>query len=211
MNSEINVTLNCENDFLKRLGVSIKIHRLRERITQEELCERVSLAENGRESISQGWISKVEKGDANMTVTVLFAICRSLNVAPSTVLFAAEHAGVKSTNAEPSKFVSCLKNSNLGVDGEVVDEIEEIVCRSTRANDLEGLDNVISQAETSIVVGDDESLSHELKVLVAQAIESGNSECARVATMFERFRKLRSHSESLTSRGDFHRAGNYNI
>ena len=60
-----------ENE-LETIGKNIRTHRLKARITQRELADKLG--------VTHFWICKLEKGKKNTTVKLLMSISEELNV-----------------------------------------------------------------------------------------------------------------------------------
>lgn len=64
--------------FLKNLGLSIKLERVRRRLSQEELAERAGL--------HRTYIGMVERAERNITVVNLALIAKALGVSIGSLL-----------------------------------------------------------------------------------------------------------------------------
>lgn len=64
--------------FLKNLGLSIKLERVRRRLSQEELAERAGL--------HRTYIGMVERAERNITVVNLALIAKALNISIGSLL-----------------------------------------------------------------------------------------------------------------------------
>lgn len=64
--------------FLKNLGLSIKLERVRRGLSQEELAERAGL--------HRTYIGMVERAERNITVVNLALIAKALNTSIGTLL-----------------------------------------------------------------------------------------------------------------------------
>lgn len=64
--------------FLKNLGLSIKLERVRRGLSQEELAERAGL--------HRTYIGMVERAERNITVVNLALIAKALNISIGTLL-----------------------------------------------------------------------------------------------------------------------------
>ena len=64
--------------FLKNLGLSIKLERVRRRLSQEELAERAGL--------HRTYIGMVERAERNITVVNLALIAKALNTSIGSLL-----------------------------------------------------------------------------------------------------------------------------
>ena len=90
----------------KKLGSRIKIVRLKRKITQEKLAEKIG--------ISPQSLSQLERGDNFLSADVLEKLCLELNVRPS-VIFDFE---IDLKNA---------KNEDINVDKEIMDETLQLI------------------------------------------------------------------------------------
>lgn len=60
-----------KNDLIT-IGNNIRKHRIRAKITQKELADKIG--------VSHFWVCKLEKGKRNTTITLLIAISDELNI-----------------------------------------------------------------------------------------------------------------------------------
>ena len=56
----------------KQIGLFVKLHRLRKKLSQPELANEVEL--------SKTHISRIENGEANLTITYIIKICNFLEI-----------------------------------------------------------------------------------------------------------------------------------
>lgn len=66
------------NEIKKQIGENIKIHRHKQKLSQEELADICSL--------HRTYIGSVERGERNISLENIVAISRALKISPSTLL-----------------------------------------------------------------------------------------------------------------------------
>lgn len=66
------------NDYATIVAMRIKLLRVRRRLSQQQLAEKVNL--------SQSYIGRIESGASNLTLGVLCALASALSVAPARLL-----------------------------------------------------------------------------------------------------------------------------
>jgi transcriptional regulator with XRE-family HTH domain len=66
------------NDIKKQIGESIKAHRQKQKLSQEELADICGL--------HRTYIGSVERGERNISLENIVAISRALKISPSTLL-----------------------------------------------------------------------------------------------------------------------------
>ena len=64
--------MNNDKEFLEKLGLNIKLERVRKRLTQEDLAELVGC--------DRSYISLVERGKQNPSITKFIKISKALEV-----------------------------------------------------------------------------------------------------------------------------------
>ncbi len=66
------------NDYPSILAMRIRLLRVRRRLSQQQLAEKVRL--------SQSYIGRIENGTSNLTLSVLCALATALSVPPGKLL-----------------------------------------------------------------------------------------------------------------------------
>lgn len=73
------------NAILRQIGAKIAYYRKIRDITQEQLAAKVS--------VSRSTVSRIERGDYNLSVRLLFRIASALGVSPAEIFQLSETAG----------------------------------------------------------------------------------------------------------------------
>lgn len=71
---------------MNKIGERVKHHRLKRKLTQKELAEKIG--------VTHEWVCKIERGKANITLSLLLSIADNLNIE------------LKQITAEDSKLLS---------------------------------------------------------------------------------------------------------
>ena len=72
------------DEFYRKIGKTFKAHRKAKHWSQQQLSEKVS--------ISQGYMSEIEKGVTRMPLDVYMDLCNALGIAPQDMLEIKDHS-----------------------------------------------------------------------------------------------------------------------
>lgn len=162
--------------FKRYIGKAFHLYRLKNELTQGELSALIPVRFNG----CQSYISRMENGQANISLNQFAILCSVLNCTPKQIIELAENLANKPQLKEKHILVDCLSKEQIGADKEVIDNLVDIINQPYRKepdykqcendNIFRDSDNeaesVLSTMTATVIAGDtDPKLVEQLRKL----------------------------------------------
>ena len=104
------------------IGQSLRVFRARAGLTQHDLYARANGGGDG-----QSYISRVERGEGNVTLDTFLELCFHLKTSPIDVLTVAKEIANDKVVPEEVAILKCLENDALGLSSDTLAEVRRKV------------------------------------------------------------------------------------